>query len=117
VIPRLPELRQHVRALEQRVKALETRAGRATKETKGERQQKCPAWMASMLFQADPSPPPATARSSLRRSPAAPRRTRIHPRRDRALQATSSGLRSGRRDARHHALVHRGSAGAARSSA
>jgi UDP-3-O-[3-hydroxymyristoyl] glucosamine N-acyltransferase len=40
VIPRLPELRQHVRALEQRVTALETRAGRATKEAKGKRKQK-----------------------------------------------------------------------------
>jgi UDP-3-O-[3-hydroxymyristoyl] glucosamine N-acyltransferase len=40
VIPRLPELRLHVRALEQRVTALETRAGRATKKTKGKRKQK-----------------------------------------------------------------------------
>ena len=40
VIPRLPELRQHVRALEQRVMALETRAGRATKKAKGKKKQK-----------------------------------------------------------------------------
>jgi UDP-3-O-[3-hydroxymyristoyl] glucosamine N-acyltransferase len=40
VIPRLPELRQHVRALEQRVRALETRPGRATKKAKGKKKQK-----------------------------------------------------------------------------
>jgi UDP-3-O-[3-hydroxymyristoyl] glucosamine N-acyltransferase len=40
VIPRLPELRQHVRALEQRVTALEARSGRATKKAKGKERQK-----------------------------------------------------------------------------
>jgi UDP-3-O-[3-hydroxymyristoyl] glucosamine N-acyltransferase len=40
VIPRLPELRQHVRALEQRVTALETRSGRTTKTAKSKKKQK-----------------------------------------------------------------------------
>ena len=40
VIPRLPELRQHVRALERRVTALETRSGRTTKTAKGKKKQK-----------------------------------------------------------------------------
>jgi UDP-3-O-[3-hydroxymyristoyl] glucosamine N-acyltransferase len=40
VFPRLPELRQHVRALEHRVRALETRHGRATKKTEGKKKQK-----------------------------------------------------------------------------
>ena len=40
VIPRLPELRQHVRALEQRVTTLETRSGRARKKAKGKKKQK-----------------------------------------------------------------------------
>jgi UDP-3-O-[3-hydroxymyristoyl] glucosamine N-acyltransferase len=40
VIPRLPELRQHVRAVEQRVTALETRAVHATKKAKGKKKQK-----------------------------------------------------------------------------
>jgi UDP-3-O-[3-hydroxymyristoyl] glucosamine N-acyltransferase len=40
VIPRLPELRQHVRALERRVAALEARSGRTTKTAKGKRKPK-----------------------------------------------------------------------------
>jgi UDP-3-O-[3-hydroxymyristoyl] glucosamine N-acyltransferase len=40
VIPRLPELRQHVHALEQRVTALETRSGGATQTAKSKKKQK-----------------------------------------------------------------------------
>lgn len=40
VIPRLPELRQHVRSLEQRVRALETGPARATKKAKGKKKRK-----------------------------------------------------------------------------
>jgi UDP-3-O-[3-hydroxymyristoyl] glucosamine N-acyltransferase len=40
VIPRLPELRRHVRALEQRVTALEARSSRAGKKGKGKRKRK-----------------------------------------------------------------------------
>jgi len=36
----LPEIRQHVRALEQRVRALEARPGRATKKMKGKEKRK-----------------------------------------------------------------------------
>jgi UDP-3-O-[3-hydroxymyristoyl] glucosamine N-acyltransferase len=40
VISRLPELRQHVRALEKRVKALETRRGRSMQATKSKRNRR-----------------------------------------------------------------------------
>lgn len=40
VIPRLPELRQHVRDLERRVKAIETRPGRAKNKPKGRKKRK-----------------------------------------------------------------------------